>query len=143
MINKYNYFDHSKGQFTLLPSAATEMFAKAYTIEKCGNNTITTQDYVNTNIGLFEPNFISSSGKSISIYWVSEDGKMLIRLSDHWSSVPIELKENLKVFKNIRFCRWKLVGNEKTILDNQGRNLVAGIIKFDDMKNIKPFRVYK
>ena len=119
------------------------MFAKAYTIEKCGNNTITTQDYVNTNIGLFEPNFISSSGKSMSIYWVSEDGKMLIRLSDHWSSVPIELKENLKVFKNIRFCRWKLVGNEKTILDNQGRNLVAGIIKFDDMKNIKPFRVYK
>ena len=139
MISKYNYFDNSEGQFILLPAVVTDMLSEAYTIEICGKEVITTQKYVNfPGIGLFEPNFISFSQryKTRSIYWVLEDGQKLLRLSDHWSTVPAGLEKSLKAVGKVRLCYWDLVGNEKTIADNQGRELVSAIINFKDMKEI-------
>ena len=139
IINKYNYFDNSEGQFILLPSAVTDMLCKSYTLEVCGKDIKTTHEYIAfPKIGLFEPNFISYSPRhgTKSIYWVSADGQRLIRLSDHWSTVPAELKKNIKAVGKVRFCRWHLIGNEKTIIDNQDRNIVSAIINFKDMTEI-------
>ena len=111
MINKYNYFDNSEGQFILLPSAVTDILCKAYTLEVCGKDIKTTQEYVTLPpVGLFEPNFISYSHryKTRSVYWVSADGQRLLRLSDHWSTVPAGLEENLIVAEKIRLCRRRI-----------------------------------
>ena len=138
MITKFNYFLHSKGQFNLLPAAVADVLCQSYTIEKDGENCKTTHSNIFfTKLGVFYPDYISCDNKnSISVYWISENAQMLIRLSNHWSSVPVELKENLKVCKWIKHCRWTLEGNEQNIIENQGRNLVAGIIKFQYMIEI-------
>ena len=136
-ISKYNYFDKSVGKFKLLPAIVTDILCKAYTIEVCDGSVNTTQDYVTfPNVGLFEPNFISfcRRKRSRSIYWVSADGQKVIRLSDHWSTVPAGLDKSIRAVGRVRFCWWDLIGNEKTILDNQGRKLVSAIIDFKDMK---------
>ena len=120
-----------------MPAIVTDILSKAYTIEVCGGSVNTTQDYVTfPNVGLFEPNFISCGrrNRSRSIYWVSADGQKLIRLSDHWSTVPAGLEKSIRAVGEVRLCWWDLIGNEKTILDNQGRKLVSAIINFKDMK---------
>ena len=138
MVTKYNYFEKSEGQFKLLPAAVTDVLCQSYTVTRCGKELKTTQNYIFfTKLGVFYPDFISLGKKcSTSVYWVSENEQMLIRLSDHWSAVPVELEANLKVFEKIRYCRWTLTGSEENIIENQGRNLVAGIIYFKDMIEI-------
>lgn len=74
-----------------------------------------------------------------SWYWVSADGRFLIRLSDHWSSGSSSINCG-----RIRDCRWRLDADCGAIHAGAGRDrygwrpvsYTAGIVSFSSMARL-------
>lgn len=124
MINKNNYFEHSRGVFKMQPTSWAAILSGAIKHTSTGEFA---QEAVALGNRKWFPNFVSYSERwgTISAYWVSEDGQYLIRLSDHWSKAP----KGIHQCGNIRHCWWELSGRRQSGYSS----LWAGIIKFSDL----------
>lgn len=137
-IDKTNYFEASRGHFKVQPvSWAWTAFEavgpweykdpKGVSMARVYN----AQQKIKLGNHVWLPNFVSYSPKfnSLSCYWISEDEKHLLRLSDHWSESNIR---KVNTIGNIRYCWWSLEGRFQPSV--QGMHL--GLISFSEMTSL-------
>ena len=144
MFSKNDYFEGSCGHFRIQPSSWARVAAAA--LEPVFDHGLDLYEFDNLELvgahqnsiklgnHVWEPNFVSISRRwgSMSAYWVSQDGRLLLRLSDHWSKA----ERGLTSCGAIRACRWYLDGRPQAPVLWTEHNLALGLIAFSDLRKI-------
>lgn len=151
-INKNNFHFHSVGSFLAQPASwAEKAFNMTHYLDPfvLGNRRWLPLAKSGSRLGvegyvryLYHPEDVWEwkyfTGSSI--YWISSDRKLLLRLSDHWSCV--EGSVDTRTCGNIRDCYWKIRTNSKSPI--KGFNgYVLGITAFSGMRNRPTLRTQR
>ncbi len=109
------YWENTEGTFTAIPSTWSKAVLKKAPRLRLGNRA-------------WVRNFISYSPRwgSLSVYYLSEDGEWLIRVSDHWSEAG---SHRTKTCGGIRSCYWTL----KSSKHNPYGRFTGGAIRLADL----------
>ena len=110
------YYTTTAGVFKGIPAKWTARALSTPKVLRLGNRTWRL-DFVSTN----------DRYNSKSIYYLSEDGKWLIRVSDHWST---RSSPRVKACGRIKSCWWELSHSKH---DCFGR-FTGGIIRLRDLQ---------
>lgn len=111
------YYESTAGVFKGIPAKWTAHVLSTPKVLRLGNRTWYL-DFVSIN----------DRYNSKSIYYLSEDGRYLIRVSDHWSE---RTSPRVKACGRIKSCWWELSHSKHDIV---GR-FAGGIIRLADLQH--------
>jgi hypothetical protein len=134
----------TKGEFKVIPSSWTVKIRLAlesnhqYELDDWTGAIV--EDYVTPHsikLGnrTYNFNFASGKGYKDSMYYLSSDGRYLIRVSNHWSGVT-KCSTRTKVCHWIKSCWWTLRGVGATSRCHRDEDFIGGIISFSELEKI-------
>ena len=142
-ITAGNYHLQSKGTFNAVPRSWTEivlgkLVSDHLSLKRWSKDRLVPEVRLGNKVWRLHFVSVNAHWRSVSIYYISIDGRWLLRFSNHWTTAD---SRTIKC-GSIRSCRWSLKGHvppvdyksTKSVSMKNHAEIIGGMIPFDELR---------